>query len=155
MLDAIDATAGQLGEAQERNFQKWSILGVYVWPNWFVADTYAAEIGFMKDWLTGRLEWIDSQSTLQPFQRGDSNGSNAVDIADPIFTLAYFFASGPAPSCLDAADANDDGAVDIADAIAELGYLFAGTGPLPEPFKKCGVDPTLDGLGCERYEPCE
>ncbi len=89
------------------------------------------------------------------FRRGDANADSVLDIADAIFTLSYLFADGPAPPCLDAADANDDGAVDIADAIAVLSHLFAGAGPLPEPFGDCGVDPTIDELGCSSYEPCE
>jgi hypothetical protein len=64
-------------------------------------------------------------------------------------------ASGSAPPCLDAADTNDDGAVDIGDAIAVLSHLFAGAGPLPDPFGECGVDPTVDELGCASYELCE
>jgi hypothetical protein len=89
------------------------------------------------------------------FQRGDTNGDGAVDIADAIFTLGYLFAQGPEPTCLDAADANDDGAVDIADAIAVLSHLFAGAGPLPEPFGGCGPDPTADGVGCRSFPPCQ
>ena len=56
---------------------------------------------------------------------------------------------------LDATDANDDGAVDIADAIAVLGHLFAGVGDPPEPFGECGIDPTIDELGCSSFPPCE
>ncbi len=89
------------------------------------------------------------------FSRGDANADSAIDIADAVFTLSYLFASGAPPSCLDAADANDDGAVDIADAIAVLSYLFAGAGDLPEPFGECGIDPTVDELGCSSFPPCE
>ncbi len=88
-------------------------------------------------------------------KRGDANADNTIDIADAIFTLSYLFAEGPAPSCLDAADANDDGAADIADAIAVLSHLFANAGDLPEPFGECGLDPTVDELGCSSYPPCE
>ena len=88
------------------------------------------------------------------FRRGDSSADNELNIADAVFTLMYLFASGPAPTCLDAADANDDGAVAIADAIAALSHLFAGSSDLPEPFGECGVDPTEDELGCVEYAPC-
>jgi dienelactone hydrolase len=89
------------------------------------------------------------------FIRSDSNADSTIDIADAIFTLSYLFAEGATPTCLDAADANDDGAVDIADAIAVLSHLFAGSGDLPEPFGECGVDPTVDELGCVEYPGCE
>ncbi len=88
------------------------------------------------------------------FKRGDPNSSDTIDIADAIFTLGYLFASGFAPSCLDAADANDDEVIDIADAVAILSHLFSNTGPLPAPFGGCGVDSTVGVLDCRSYGPC-
>jgi hypothetical protein len=69
--------------------------------------------------------------------------------------LSYLFANGKVPDCLDAADANDSGEIDVADAITILSHLFANSGPLPEPFGACGIDPTIDELGCESYPLCE
>ncbi|MBN1998926.1 CotH kinase family protein, partial [candidate division KSB1 bacterium] len=59
LLNYIDAVADTLDEAQKRNFEKWPTLGTYLWPNWFVGETYEEEIYFMKQWLAGRLEWMD------------------------------------------------------------------------------------------------
>jgi probable HAF family extracellular repeat protein len=89
------------------------------------------------------------------FVRGDSNASNAIDIADAIFTLGYLFAEGTPPTCLDAADANDSGDVDIADVITFLTYLFANQGPLPQPSEVCGPDSNTDELDCSSFSPCE
>jgi len=50
-----------LSESQARNFQRWNVLGSYVWPNWFIGQTYEEEIDFMVDWLERRLEWMDGQ----------------------------------------------------------------------------------------------
>lgn len=50
-----------LTEASVRNFQRWPVLGQYVWPNWFIAATYAAEIDWMETWMLQRLAWMDSQ----------------------------------------------------------------------------------------------
>jgi hypothetical protein len=50
-----------LSEAQERNFNRWNVLGQYVWPNWFIGDNYDDEVFWMVDWLERRLEWMDSQ----------------------------------------------------------------------------------------------
>jgi hypothetical protein len=66
MIADIDAAAELLGEAQARNFDRWRILGQYVWPNWYVANTWAQEIDFMKNWLSDRLAWIDSQFPAPP-----------------------------------------------------------------------------------------
>ena len=61
LLQDIDDIVGLLGEAQVRNFDRWTILGTYVWPNWFIAQTYQEEINWMKDWLEERLAWMDTQ----------------------------------------------------------------------------------------------
>ncbi len=66
MLADIDDLAALLDESQVRNFDRWPILGVYVWPNWFIAETYAEEIDWMKQWLTERLDWIDAQFLAPP-----------------------------------------------------------------------------------------
>ena len=48
-----------LNEAQSRNFERWQILGNYLWPNAFVGDTYEEEITYLKNWTTERLIWMD------------------------------------------------------------------------------------------------
>lgn len=56
----IDSIATVLGEAQTRNYQRWPVLGNYVWPNQYVGQTYAQEVSYLKTWLLTRLTWIDS-----------------------------------------------------------------------------------------------
>lgn len=55
----IDSMAFLLAEAQERNFEKWEILGEYVWPNYYVGETYENEIDYMKTWIMYRIDWLD------------------------------------------------------------------------------------------------
>ncbi len=43
----------------DRNFQSWNILGVYIWPNGFVGDTYEQESDYLKTWVDDRLAWLD------------------------------------------------------------------------------------------------
>ncbi len=92
---------------------------------------------------------------LSRFLRGDTNADAAIDIADAIFILSCLFGDGPVPSCLDAADANDDGAIDVSDAIYVLHYLFVNGPRIPRPHPGCGIDPTVDALGCLEYTPCD
>jgi spore coat protein CotH len=62
----IDAMVSVLGKAADRNFQRWPILGTYIWPNRFVGDTYESEIAYLKEWLGTRLAWLDANmETLQ------------------------------------------------------------------------------------------
>ncbi len=60
LFNFIDSIALYLDNAQERNFQRWSILGNYVWPNYYVGSTYQEEIDFLKTWIKDRLIWIDN-----------------------------------------------------------------------------------------------
>jgi len=56
----IDSMAFYLNDAQQRNFQKWNILGTYVWPNFYVGSTYQDELNFFKTWIGDRLVWLDN-----------------------------------------------------------------------------------------------
>lgn len=66
VLAQIDALAQLLDEAQKRNFQRWPILGVKVPPNYYVGQTYADEVNWMKEWTATRLAWIDKQFLPPP-----------------------------------------------------------------------------------------
>ena len=56
----IDSLTGMVSEAQARNFDRWPILGTYVWPNAFVAQTYEQELQYTKLWVSNRLNWMDA-----------------------------------------------------------------------------------------------
>ncbi len=48
-------------EAAGRNFQKWPVLGTYVWPNYDYSNTtYAGEVRWLRDWIEDRLEYLDA-----------------------------------------------------------------------------------------------
>jgi CotH kinase protein/Secretion system C-terminal sorting domain len=55
-----DSMAQYLNESQQRNFTKWPILGVLIFPNPSpVPTTYAGEIDELKTWITNRWNWLD------------------------------------------------------------------------------------------------
>ena len=56
----IDSLASYLNESSTRNFQRWPILGTYVWPNNFVGSSYAEEIDYVKTWVATRFAWLDA-----------------------------------------------------------------------------------------------
>jgi hypothetical protein len=56
----IDSIVTLTAEARTRHFQRWPVLGQYIWPNHQpIASTYDGEIGYLKEWLKNRLFWID------------------------------------------------------------------------------------------------
>ena len=61
IFEIIDNSVNHLGESINRNFLKWPVLGIYLWPNFQVFDTYEEEILYLKSWISQRLSWMDSQ----------------------------------------------------------------------------------------------
>lgn len=57
--DFIDSQEFILKEAAARNFNKWKILGVYVWPNFKVFSTYEAEVEWLRTFYSQRLDWLN------------------------------------------------------------------------------------------------
>ncbi len=58
--DFIDLWAAELQDSPVRNFDKWQILKIYVWPNVKIPGTYQGEIDYLKEFYTERLNWIDN-----------------------------------------------------------------------------------------------
>jgi hypothetical protein len=56
----VDQNVALLNESQTRNFQRWPILGEWVWPNYYYGNTYQEEINWFKNWTQQRLNWIDA-----------------------------------------------------------------------------------------------
>lgn len=62
VLGIIDSCVNELGDAVERNFNKYDILGEYVWPaKEPIPDTYMEEVWNLEDWLIEHLHWMDDQ----------------------------------------------------------------------------------------------
>lgn len=98
VMQYIDMQAGYLKQAQQRNFEKWEILGQYVWPNWFIGLTYDEETTYLKTWLEARMNWLDQHmfeiKTPVPFIR-----INPVKIfPNPVVDQCYVQYSAPITS---------------------------------------------------------
>lgn len=57
---SINQNVTLLEEAQARNFERWPVLGQYIWPNYQWGATYSEEIVLLKDWIQARLAWMDA-----------------------------------------------------------------------------------------------
>lgn len=57
----IDSVANLTSEARQRHFQKWPVLGQYVWPNpQPIPTSYEGEVAALKEWVHNRLFWLDN-----------------------------------------------------------------------------------------------
>ena len=92
------------------------------------------------------------------FNRGDVDGSGALDLTDPVAVLAHLYLGDTGSiRCRDAADADDSGVLDLTDAVYLLEHLFLG-GPRPGPtdlFAGCWFDGSDDDLDCEASAACQ
>lgn len=57
----IDSLLSHIDTAKERNYQRWNILGTYVWPNynWYNND-FDDEVAYFENFLFKRLHWMDN-----------------------------------------------------------------------------------------------
>jgi len=62
LLGKVDGYVNVLneGEAVKANFEIWPVLNTYVWPNNFVGATYEDELGYLKQWISARTQWLDN-----------------------------------------------------------------------------------------------
>lgn len=58
MLEKMDSYANYLKWAQKENNTKWNTIGIYVWPNPVVFNTYEAEVAQLKSWYIERMNWL-------------------------------------------------------------------------------------------------
>ena len=60
IMHYIDSVVVELDDAQKRNFTRWPVLDLYVWPNNYVGGSYTNEIQYLKNWISDRLNWMDN-----------------------------------------------------------------------------------------------
>lgn len=97
MHDLIDSLSFSLASAQSRNFEQWPVLDEYVWPNYYVGGSYEAEIMYLKNWVTNRLQWMDKYYTqLFSFFPSIPSGSVYHIYPNPVkdwMTLEYYLST--------------------------------------------------------------
>ncbi len=71
IASVIDSILVYTADAKDRNYQRWPILGQYVWPNYnWQYNTYEDEVAYFENYLFNRLDWMDnhiSGNILQPW----------------------------------------------------------------------------------------
>lgn len=136
-MATIDSLANEVTccGAEARNTQAWPRWGVWLWPNKYVASDYADEIAYMKDWITERIAWMDTQMGYTapplpppppPVAPGDVNGDGQINIADINMLIDIILGGHYVEDVIARADYNEDGEVNIADVMALINYILKG-----------------------------
>lgn len=62
----IDSLVTHTAQARERNFQRWKILGEYVWPNhYWQGNDYDDEVNYFRTFLFNRMNWMDNNFAVE------------------------------------------------------------------------------------------
>jgi hypothetical protein len=64
LFASIDSAQVVLKEPLIRNFQKFPLMGRKIWPNYYVGSTLSDEVNWLKNWIQGRLTWLDAQLAI-------------------------------------------------------------------------------------------
>jgi len=80
--DLIDSTLMVMGESVAWNFQRWPVLDKYIWPNFYVGETYEDEIWFLRNWIDERLEWLEGKWGGQCWPLS-GDGEQAIPLPEP------------------------------------------------------------------------
>ena len=79
VLNLIDSCVHVLGNAIDRNFDKYPILGEYIWPGLPpYPETYNEEIENLENWLIERLHWMDEQWYGKCHEESPANDTNLI-----------------------------------------------------------------------------
>ena len=60
-LELINELEDYLYLAQQDNYDKWGTLRMLTWPNLPIASTYEEYVDRFYNWMSDRLDWLDSQ----------------------------------------------------------------------------------------------
>lgn len=67
----IDSALNIINVPKNRNYERWPILGTYVWPNFdWQYNTYQDEVTYFKNFLFNRVHWMDGNlpgTPLSPY----------------------------------------------------------------------------------------
>ena len=81
LIAIIDSVKAITADARTRNFERWPVLGQYVWPNYnWQNNDYDDEVAYFQNFLVNRLTWMDQNftgSVLHPYA-GISAESNKI-----------------------------------------------------------------------------
>lgn len=83
VLHYIDSLSTQLNASSGRNYDRWPILGMYIWPNNFIGETYQEEVNYLKQWVNSRLAWMDENIPGECLP-----GTGTFDVVEHYFNLA-------------------------------------------------------------------
>jgi hypothetical protein len=122
----LDNTIESLGEAIDRNFTRWPILGKYVWPNYFIGETYEDEVVYLKGWITDRVNWIDANIMVAENVSKNYSKNDLLVFPNPVRDQMnlYFYIDFSGEICIELFDLLGRKAFHYVTSLENTGYQF-------------------------------
>ncbi len=93
-------------------------------------------------------------NSYRRFVRGDVEAVGGVGVGEAVWIVGVAAGSARPPvRCLEALDADNDDGVRITDGVLILHWFFLRGPPPSSPFPDCGLDPSIETLGCFADHP--
>lgn len=88
----IDSVAYVLNqESQQRNFALWPVMNTYVWPNYYVGANFEAEVNWLKEWVTNRVNWLDANLPQLITSITETSFPSGVEVYPNPFSSEFYF----------------------------------------------------------------
>lgn len=107
----IDSLSTMLEQPQQRNFQRWPVLGQYVWPNYFVGSTYAEEKSFLKTWVNSRIAYLDRVWEIKDTSIISTEDDKIVILPNPAINTIRLYSNTSFPAILNIYIINSTGQI--------------------------------------------
>lgn len=133
LMAVVDSMATVLtaNGAMARNTRAWPRWGKYVWPNYYIADSFQDEVDYLKQWLVDRLKWMDEQLGYDPTAPlppvpGDVNNDGEVTVGDVNVIIQVILGAIDDEEIIERADINADGEITVGDINGVIRIILGG-----------------------------
>jgi hypothetical protein len=82
VMRAIDGNQDKLRGSVGRNFRRWPILRTPVWPSKRARGSHAAEVRFLRRWMSRRIAWLDRGYSASALRSGWTSSASASASSD-------------------------------------------------------------------------
>ena len=61
ILEKARTYSNQIEQSRINNESVWNILGKYIWPNYFIGNSFEDEQIYFENWINDRMDWLNTE----------------------------------------------------------------------------------------------
>ena len=58
ILEKVERYSNQIMQSRVNNESIWNLLGKYIWPNYYVGNSFNDEQSYLESWISNRMDWL-------------------------------------------------------------------------------------------------